>query len=746
MPSPIAVAISDFFKDGPRWVELARGFWIDGVEVTQSTQHYNARGHLTQAADHGADNSIPMIADKPALVRVYLRNRPEPLAGLVGRLELQRPSSPITWNTRATFAPSFPGSDRAEPDPGYAAERGSLWSTMNFRIPAAEMRGRMRLVIRVELPGTATSAERVVDINASLSQTLRIRGFPIRYQGPDAGGNQVSLPRTTVADFAATAAAAIAMFPVGQTPDITLTGDFNWFAPMTGAPTADDPGGCAPSWNSLLWWLKLVKLADGNRTDRIYYGLLPAGTPTGTNTGCGSGGGVAAGLAGDQATMAHEFGHVLGFGHSPCGLPADAPNDANYPAYEPYDTAAARMASIGEYGVDVVRNTVLSPATVFDFMSYCGPQWIGPYHYRLLLQHGLLDPRWITDRSLRPPAWAEYDYVIPELDLPRPPEWRGPELTGPRVHQVQVAAPVPVLALIGRLVRGRLVDARILRLATRPDRQGMAIAGSMVELLDAEGALLDRARLRLMTPLAGGCGCGGGGQGPADPPGLETGLVQAMLGDRDDIAAVRVTRDGEELLTARAAAAPPSVGAPDAHIEGDALHLRWQVDAAPGATILSIPRWAAEDGEWQAIGASDSAQEARVALETFAPSLIRVRVLVSDGFHTVESPPTEVRIPDRGPTAAIIWPQPGSVTAAGEKVALSGMGVGADGRGLPDSALSWELDGRAVGTGRSVDAEPGDWEGEHRATLRVRDTFGEARASVTFLVTCSGRPPRRYAR
>jgi hypothetical protein len=53
-----------------------------------------------------------------------------------------------------------------------------------------------------------------IEVAAGLRQTLRVRGIPISYQGPDAFGSQVSLARSTLADFVSTASMALAMFPV----------------------------------------------------------------------------------------------------------------------------------------------------------------------------------------------------------------------------------------------------------------------------------------------------------------------------------------------------------------------------------------------------------------------------------------------------------------------------------------------------------------------------------------------------
>ena len=67
-------------------------------------------------------------------------------------------------------------------------------SSLNFIIPAAAMRGHLRLKVQVSVPGTSQTADDIVDIDASLLQTLKIRGIPVRYAGPDASGNQLDLP------------------------------------------------------------------------------------------------------------------------------------------------------------------------------------------------------------------------------------------------------------------------------------------------------------------------------------------------------------------------------------------------------------------------------------------------------------------------------------------------------------------------------------------------------------------------
>ena len=44
---------------------------VVGIEVTQAIQYYQAASHLTDAADRAPDNSVTLIAGKPAWVRVH---------------------------------------------------------------------------------------------------------------------------------------------------------------------------------------------------------------------------------------------------------------------------------------------------------------------------------------------------------------------------------------------------------------------------------------------------------------------------------------------------------------------------------------------------------------------------------------------------------------------------------------------------------------------------------------------------
>jgi hypothetical protein len=146
-------------------------FYIAGVEVTQAIQYCNAAEHLTDPADRGPDNSIRLVADKPACVRVYVRSGNR-TPGVMGAATLQRKRKGL-WTDVATLMQLPPASVTVEVSPGYATERGQLTSSVNFLIPTAAMRGHMRLKVHVEVPGTTLSADTDLMLDVSMSPRRR---------------------------------------------------------------------------------------------------------------------------------------------------------------------------------------------------------------------------------------------------------------------------------------------------------------------------------------------------------------------------------------------------------------------------------------------------------------------------------------------------------------------------------------------------------------------------------------------
>ena len=64
--------------------------FIDGVEVNQVIEYRKAVEHLTDPGDRTAGNSIRLVADKPAMVRVYVHSMRLEESGVTGKVTVQR--------------------------------------------------------------------------------------------------------------------------------------------------------------------------------------------------------------------------------------------------------------------------------------------------------------------------------------------------------------------------------------------------------------------------------------------------------------------------------------------------------------------------------------------------------------------------------------------------------------------------------------------------------------------------------
>lgn len=729
--------VSDIFQAFTSWrpgiLELFKPLSIAGVEVTQAIQYCRAAEHLTDKDDRGPDNSLTLVADKPAMVRVYVHGGLQDVPNVSGTVVVQRRKYGI-WVDSGTLAPVGPTTVTAFRDAPYASERGVLGSSLNFLVPGEVMRGEMRLKVHVEQPG---HADRVADttevVHATLRQTLRLRGVPVQYWGPDAAGNQVKLAAPSLADFVSECAWTCNTWPVSPRPDVTLAGTFTWNNPLTGNMAN---GSCPTSWNDLLFWLKVARVLDGDRPNHFYYALLPSGVPVGDTAGCGNPGGVGAGFVGGNGgtTIAHELGHVLDFSHVFGSLPADDNKwDRDYPAYEPYDSLTARTGTIGEYGFDVTTSTVMSPTWATDFMGYGSFPWMSPYHHKLMIQNPRLTPEWVPlPKDTLPPVdeqWVEWPPAPPN---PPDPPW------GEWTERIRPAERGPLVVVAGRRLEGRVEMSHVLRLEAFAGSEGRAISGMRVELMGFEGDVLSRAPVYELPTRASGCGCGSGCGGADEDREL---LVQAKLPDPgpdsgDRIAAVRVVHDGAEVWRREAPSRAPEVSQVEVSVDGDQMYVRWVTDAAGDAVRVDrFVRWSSDDGRtWNvlAVGLEEDAFVGSAQAMPAGPAL--VQVMVTDGFHTRVSEWVQVDVPWRAPSLAILWPRANAPVEAGVPLRLWAVATASDGRALDGEEVQWELDGERVAVGADQWVTVDLAEGEHRVVLRADDGQSSGETEVVFQV------------
>ena len=319
---------------------------IDGLTITQSVQSY--------------DDTVPLVANRDAYLRVFVRADQANTATPAVRVQLYQGANPTPVITYTLSAPtaSVPMS----------ADQGTLNSSWNQLIPAALMTTGLRIQADVD-PGN---------------------GVPESNEGDNtypASGLQKQL------DVRAVAPLSIELVPVtvkGLTGNVT-TGNLNQFLvtlkkvmPLqTVTPTVrvtaytstadtlkslNDNG----AWGTVLSEIFALQAAEG--TGKYFYGVVKTTYNSGT-AGIGYVGNKGAvgwdKLPSGDEVLAHEVGHNFSLNHAP-GCGAGNPD----PAFPFPD------GSIGNWGLDVGSLALKGPATL-DLMGYCGgAKWISAYHYQ----------------------------------------------------------------------------------------------------------------------------------------------------------------------------------------------------------------------------------------------------------------------------------------------------------------------------------------------------------------------------
>jgi hypothetical protein len=717
---------------------------VRGLEVTQAIQRYRAFEHLTDPTDHAPDNSVRLVANKTAWVRVYVRSGPlatsPSIPNVTGTLTVFRrhlgfidPLAPEPgWQAVATLDPEPPGKVTARADPAYITERSTLSRTLNFAVPADVFCGRLRLVADITAPdpgGGTLEARSATDVNATMRQTLRVAGVLIAYDGPDGtGGGTLNLAAPTLQDLQATCAWTLKTQPLSRAVFRVVDG-FTWDEPLTDQPTS--PGRCSQNWIDLNNRIQGAKTADGNQWGWIYYGLLPAGTPVGPITGCESG--VSSGRAGDQVAMCHEIGHGLGLAHAPCMVTGDTVDPA-FPTYPPYPSA-----SIGEFGLDIDNGAVLDPFFTRDYMSYCAPRWVSLYHQGVLEYHPMLDPTAICLEDGGWDDWRDMHVFVPPWEKVGPP-WEGvvsPGFdSGPFMEHVPVRAE-PIISLIGTIdPAGRVSVRSVARVAARPVVDRGVLTDLTAQLLDRSGSPIAEAPVYALPSHAGCC------EGEDGSAGRRPRAFQAMVPDKAPGEALRVVAGDEERWRRDAPRTPPRVEIVTATVEGDRLAISWRARTADRTEPEIWIRWSADGEAWLGLATGISGDVASLGLTGVPPGEVVFQVLAHDGFHTAEARTEPLRVPERAPSVAILHPQTGHRVPAGRTIRLAGsVAALAEAAEIEPPQARWLIDGEEVARGLEATAVAPS-PGEHICTLLVEWGGGAVEVRSDFIsLAVEERPP-----
>lgn len=668
--------------------------WASGVEPSLSITHIE----VTQATQD-VTNSVPLIAGKPTFVRVYVSCPPDgevpqnvaaDLQGFGPPGELGAPLAPFSGYLRTACRESF------------EAQRADLRKTLNFALPTEWTQGTLRLLAKVE---GAAGEERVT---FQAGHDLRIAWVAMPYVPPQPPPPPGPTPTPVVVRPDQKAAAKgptdlLLIYPVAP-KNVAYFFQPGFDQPMREPFTCRPPYSYCPADTRYLtalndFWNRMDREGywmGGSPPDRLY-GWVPQAAQ-GNLCGIADAiwanpkkrkGRVAAGLDSCGAeTLAHELGHLLddkGLRHAPgCGASG---HDPSYPNPD---------GSIGEWGVRITESgaALLDPHRTYDFMSYCSPEWVSPYHYRRLNEG-------FTPTGMRISAQA--------LATP----------------QRQFLASGIVFSPALTVTLGPLF---VISSAVPPDPE---VDGAYcLELRDATETPLGRRcfDLTFTNPETG------------DPTGAEG--FSLALPYPDGTQAVVVTHNGTELTRATASPNTPQVqllspNGGEIWQAGETYTVTWTANDADGETLHYAISFSADGGiSWIPL-VLDTSQTEWVIDASRLPGTDNavIRIEASDGFNVrMDVSDACFTVGRKAPQAFILAPKAGSLILPDTPLFLQGYAYDLEDGTLEDAALSWasSLDG-PLGTGAMVlaDLSPG----AHLLTLTATDNdSNQATATVRLFV------------
>jgi hypothetical protein len=297
--------------------------------------------------------TVPLVANRPVVVRVYLQAiAPQAINGVNVSFAATRAGAPLAGSPLVVGPVTAP----------LAPAQGVYASTVNVTLSEAWRAGNVTLTVTAD-PSNAfgesdeTNNQRATTLVFNNVPPLDLKIVPIQYHDTRTGTDYPAVSTDPVSELTRR------MFPlsginVSYRASYSFTGDLS----------------NVNEWSRILNEVTDRKFADGAPASQVYYGLLPPSYSPPYVRGIGwLGLRAAVGVGFDTTVGAHEIGHTFGRLHAPCGGPANP--DPNYPYAN---------ASIGNYGIDVYSNMLISPgapSNTKDLMSYCSPQWVSDYTY-----------------------------------------------------------------------------------------------------------------------------------------------------------------------------------------------------------------------------------------------------------------------------------------------------------------------------------------------------------------------------
>jgi hypothetical protein len=322
---------------------------MDGFYLTQATQKM--------------DNSVPLVANRDALIRVFVHANQANTAQPTVRVRVY--DGAVLLQTLTLTAP--------ETSVRTALAEGTLTSTWNSVIPAANVRTGMQIVADVDPTNSVTESDKTDNSwprsGTPQAQTVNVvPTFNIRFVPVTVGALTGNVTAANKDQFLVSTRR---MHPVND-----IVSDVR--APFTSSTTQLQSGDGNNAWTTVLSEINALRATDGAASTTHYFGVVKVSYNSGV-AGYGYVPGRAAVgwdyLPSGDAVAVHELGHNFGRPHTNCGGAANP--DLTYP----YPNA-----TIGVYGWNSGTGALI-PTTYTDVMGYCSNQWTDDWTWTKVMQY-----------------------------------------------------------------------------------------------------------------------------------------------------------------------------------------------------------------------------------------------------------------------------------------------------------------------------------------------------------------------
>jgi len=316
---------------------------VAGFPADLSISHWE-----TTQAVQTATNSVPQVAQRPTLIRLYASSG------------TQNPINEVTVDLAASrdgiVLPGSPIQVSPVTISGLAT-RDVYSSTVNISLPVEWASGTVVYTATIDagnvVPEANENNNKVFWTTTYISvPPLKLVILPLRHIESTSGAVHTIGPTHSISPY------LMRMFPF-STIDITQHPQVDFFGDLT-QPT---------DWARLINVIVALKRSENAPQTAVYLGVLPASSPVIYGGYSISGDRISLVVENSGLTEVHEIGHTFGRTHADCGGAQRADPDYPYPG-----------GLIGQYGVDLVDKRVFGPDMAHDVMSYC-MDWISDYTY-----------------------------------------------------------------------------------------------------------------------------------------------------------------------------------------------------------------------------------------------------------------------------------------------------------------------------------------------------------------------------